>query len=486
MINKGEIIVQFPPWKKIMNEKFIPIIGDDSDILILYGGRGAGKSKAVAIKLIFQCLTLPHFRCLMVRNTANTIQNSCWKNIQDTVNELGLQNIFEFIQSPLSIRCYNGNTFIAAGCDDPGKIKSVAEVSHLWIEEDIIKEDDYIVISSSIRTRKVKTQVIISINPEVTETNYQENWLYKRFFSKRPNEKDFKDTVNVKLGDKEIDLKYTIHFSTYKDNRFLTDNYKALLEDYKNTNPYRYQIYTLGEWGNKESGDLFYPSFNRAKHCENVKYNPERALHITLDFNNHPGNACSVWQIDGKNLVCLESFFAKSDIGNTKELANILKTKYHTHESGMYIYGDASSKHEDTRSEKGWNDYKLIEKELREKFHPKFRIPSKNPPIELRGQYINEIFAHNIDDINITIDFNSSALISDLENCKMDADRCKNKSTIKVNGITYQQWGHQLDAAEYLIIELFSKQFSAYQKGKKYGENNEPNYWTESRDEMSY
>ena len=37
--------------------------------------------------------------------------------------------------------------------------------------------------------------------------------------------------------------------STYKDNKFLDDDYKELLESYKDTDPYYYDVYCLGNWG---------------------------------------------------------------------------------------------------------------------------------------------------------------------------------------------------------------------------------------------
>ena len=37
--------------------------------------------------------------------------------------------------------------------------------------------------------------------------------------------------------------------STYKDNRFLDEDYKRTLEGYRDTDPYYYGVYCLGEWG---------------------------------------------------------------------------------------------------------------------------------------------------------------------------------------------------------------------------------------------
>jgi phage terminase large subunit len=67
--------------------------------------------------------------------------------------------------------------------------------------------------------------MIISFNP--IDINH---WLKKEFFDvKKPNS-------------------ITLH-STYKDNKFLDDAAIGVLEAFKETDPYFYQVYALGEWG---------------------------------------------------------------------------------------------------------------------------------------------------------------------------------------------------------------------------------------------
>ena len=149
----------------------------------------------------------------MVRKYYNSIYGSCYQNLKDVITDLGLTELFDFTTSPLRItNKINGNFFIGLGCDDVSKIKSVSDISRLWIEEDIIDFDSFNVIASSIRTEKAKVQILMSINPEVDEANYEDNWMFKMFFKNRyPKELSFRDYFNVKLFDKEIKLDYTVH-----------------------------------------------------------------------------------------------------------------------------------------------------------------------------------------------------------------------------------------------------------------------------------
>ena len=475
-------------WKGIANERFLPLVNDTSRYLLLYGGRGSSKSDFVSKLIIFKMLNDSNFLGMLIRNTFNTIKDSSYATIVKSITEMGLSEVFTCTSSPLEIKCQNGAKLLCRGMDEVSKIKSVNANFIHW-EEDIPKtEGEWISVSSGLRSPYSKVQEVFTLNPEC-DIDYEDFWFYQKFFKNNAGEKSFKSFFEVQRGKRKVQLDFTVHHSTYKDNKYLTEDYKAGLESIKLSNSYYWQVYGLGEWGRKDTGGLFYPTFNRVKNVVSNTvgfYNPERALHIALDFNNNPGNACSVWQISGKTATCLESFFAKSDLGNTKELCNLLKSKYFTHESGMFIYGDASSKHEDTRSEAGWNDYKLIDKELKEKFHPTFLIPSKNPPVELRGQFIGEVFSHNFNGLEILISENAKDLIADLQNCKVDADRCKLKSVIKKDGVSYQQWGHQLDCFEYLFIKVFEKEFNAYKRGKIYDPDKINEAYFFGRDSMKY
>ena len=111
--------------------------------------------------------------------------------------QLGLQELFEFKLQPLEIHCINGNCFLARGCDDTQKIKSVKDPTGAWWEEDIPSEADFITVTTSIRTTKAAyLQETFTINPE-TEGNYQDHWFWKRFF-KGHNELSYRSVTLMK------------------------------------------------------------------------------------------------------------------------------------------------------------------------------------------------------------------------------------------------------------------------------------------------
>jgi phage terminase large subunit len=459
--------INWPPWAKVVNERFIPLIGNKDRYLLLWGGRGSSKSVFAAKKLIFRCLTEKYFRFILIRKQYNSIKDSQYQTLKDIIYELNLQELFEFKISPLEITCINGNKFLARGCDDTTKLKSIKDPTGAWYEEDIIEEKDFITITTSIRTSKADyLQEIFTFNPEV-EGDYQQNWFWKRFFEGK-NDVNFSSTATIEIGpDKQIELSYTSHHSTYKDNRWIPNEFIAFLRSMKETNPYYYTIYCLGRWGNKTTSGQFYKLFEYAKNgLDKPVYNHGEPLHISFDFNVNPYITCTVWQITGKRGIQIDEICLSTPSNTTKAACREFIRKYQGHVAGLFIYGDPAGMHEDTRSEKGFNDYVIIREELKQ-FRPTLRLTRQAPPVVMRGNFINTIFATGYDGVELFIGYNCTHSINDYLYCKEASDGTKAKEKVKNNetDVTYEKYGHTSDANDYLITTVFASEFSRYQKG---------------------
>lgn len=126
-----------------------------------------------------------------------------------------------------NIQRYNGNGYIVTQTDVE-KIKSITfangELTDIWIEEATETQEASInQLKVRLRGGKTKKQMVLSFNP----VNIQ-HWIKKHF-------------IDSKLA--------TVCFSTYKDNKFLTDDDRKALEDLKYTDVYTYEVYCLGKWG---------------------------------------------------------------------------------------------------------------------------------------------------------------------------------------------------------------------------------------------
>jgi phage terminase large subunit len=211
----------------IMNAWSHPILDDTSRYLVLYGGAGSGKSVAAAQKIIIRMLEEKGHKFLVVRKVANTLRNSVFSLLRGTVADWGLSELFKINKSDMDITCRNGNQIIFAGLDDVEKLKSIHGITGMWLEEaSEMLQEDFQQLDLRLRgqTRNYK-QIIISFNP-ISITH----WLKIVFFdSKKPNS--------------------TVVHTTYRDNMFIDDEYKATLESLKEQDPYYYTVYALGEWG---------------------------------------------------------------------------------------------------------------------------------------------------------------------------------------------------------------------------------------------
>ena len=228
MIN-NELVIEIP--KKAFNSNFLPYLNNDTRYLVFYGGAGSGKSYFIGERYIYKMLSNDKFNLLVVRNTGKSNRDSTFALFKQIITKWKLYKYFKINESDLRIKClFNNNEIIFAGLDDVEKLKSITftkgELTDIWIEEaSEILEADFKQLDVRLRGKGTKKQITISFNP--IDINH---WLKKRFF-------DIKDE-NV-----------TIFHSTYKDNDFLDEDYKNLLESYKDTDEYYYNVYCLGMWG---------------------------------------------------------------------------------------------------------------------------------------------------------------------------------------------------------------------------------------------
>ena len=439
--------------------------------LIEWGGRGSAKSDSIAKKLIMRCLRAKYFRYLLVRENYNTVKHSQWQTLKDISHDLGLESLFLFKETPLEITCVNGNKFIAVGCDNVAKIKSIKDPTGAWYEEDIPDEADWITITTSIRTGKAGyLQEVFTINPEV-EGAYEDNWFWKRFFANQPNV-NFRGKTVIEIDKQKIELAYTSHHSTYHHNRWIPPEFKAFLEGMRLTNPYYYTVYTLGHWGNKLAGSRAYKGFDRGKHTARLGYEPSEPLHVSVDFNIRPYITMTVWQVDFNNEMReafqIDEILGTDPLNNTKGLCRLFKEKYPGHEAGLFIYGDPAGRAESTRGEKGFNDFAILSQELKE-YHPKIRVASLAPPVVQRINWINEVFSSPTSH-NLSLLFNSSLnhTIMDYIYGKEAADGTKFKEKSKgEDGVAFERYHHITDANDYFLTYLFRKEFNNYLRGHR-------------------
>jgi len=450
------MIIEFP--EQYAPDSFHEVINQKSRYLILYGGRASGKSTSIAKRLIMRCMVEPFFRCLLTRKTANTIKDSQWQTIKDCVEDFGLSDYFRFTVSPLEIRCKNGNKFICRGQDEVGRIKSVRDITVVWWEEEIPTEKDFITVTSSLRTLKAPyIQEVFTINPEV-EGNYQDNWFYKKFFAGEPN-LSFTRTVTTQVKGKQVTNTAIIHHSNHWDNPFITDSYRAELEEYKNTNEHYYNVYTCGVWGTQKKEGLFYKKWVKSKHTGTVVYNNQTPLHFSFDFNVRPYITCTVWQMEGFRAWQIDEFCLKTPDNSTTALSEKVLAKYRNHAAGCFVYGDPSGGKHTTVSND--SDFDIIIRILAP-IRPTNRVLRSAPGVAIRGQWLNHVLLSN-SPIELLIGNNCINTIADYNNVQEAADGTKLKKKVTIDGgAPFEQYGHTSDANDYFLCKVFEENMKLF------------------------
>lgn len=464
----------------IDEDVFLPcyrhLLDSTANINFLWGGRDSGKSYFIAQKLLLDCMGSNYFRCILIKKTAESIKDSQWQVIKDIAHKWGVEGLFTFKVSPLEIICNNGNSFIARGCDKPEKLKSISNPSHAWYEEgNQLTEADYIVATTTLRSDDCPVREWFSFNPEAVD-DYEEFWLYKNYF-KLNIEKgaySFNGSHTMALPDwKTFTLSYTSTHTVYADNPNCSPDRIARHELLKQTNPYYYKVFTLGQWGRKQSGGEFYKCYSAAKHIGVAKYDPLLPIHLTFDFNVNPYMTCGVWQINGKRAGKIGEILLSHPRNTSLAVCSEFERLYPAHQAGLYLYGDPGGLKQSTDDqttvrvkERDYSEFNKIATTLK-KYRPDLRVPRAYPAVKLRGDFINTIFEAGFDGISIILDDSCKRSQAEYANLKEASDGTKHKEMYKdeITDVQCQKWGHISDADDYFITSAFPDEFYKYQSG---------------------
>ncbi len=201
---------------------------------VVKGGRASKKSTTAALWHVHHLMKHPESNLLVVRKTYASHKDSTYAQLKWAINRLGVSHLWEARLNPLEIRYKStGQKVLFRGLDDPMSITSITVergyLNYVWFEESyqITNPDDFDKIDMSIRgdTGGLPKQLTLTLNPWS-----EKHWIKKRFFD-TPQSNALALTTN------------------YLCNEFLGQDDIDLYEHMKQTNPRRYRIEGLGEWG---------------------------------------------------------------------------------------------------------------------------------------------------------------------------------------------------------------------------------------------
>lgn len=195
--------------------------------------------------------------------------------------------------SPISLTCKaNGNKIIFRGMNDDKqreKLKSITfqkgKLTDVWCEEATeLTQADLEIIDDRLRGQLPEGQfyqIRMTFNPV-----NKNHWIKKVFFD---------------IPDPNV----LTHHSTYMENRFVDEAYKARMERRKIVDPDGYQIYGLGEWG--EIGGLILHNWE-VKECSQ-NFNDYDDVAIGQDFGFNHANAILLLGIKDDDVYILKEVY---------------------------------------------------------------------------------------------------------------------------------------------------------------------------------
>lgn len=206
------------------------------------GSRASKKSTTTALNIIKRMMEYPLANTLVVRKTAVTLKDSCFTQLKWAIKQLNVEKHWKATLSPLEITYIpTGQKILFRGLDDWLKITSITVETGVlcwgWIEEayEVEDETEFNRLDESLRGELPEGYFIqwtITMNP--WDRNH---WIKARFF----------DTPSKLVLAKS---------TNYLCNEFLSADDLAMFEEMKRTDPERYKVAGLGEWGIAE-GQFF-------------------------------------------------------------------------------------------------------------------------------------------------------------------------------------------------------------------------------------
>lgn len=365
---------------KIFTRVFYQVRKAASRYVAVFGGAGSSKSYSVHQSELIN-IKDGNSDTLFIRKHGSDIRESCFKLLQTIIQDWGVGEYFRAVYSNdnRSITYLpNGNRIIFKGIDDPEKMKSIAGIKRIIIEEATqLTFADWLEIVR--RARGINDiQIILIFNP-ISENH----WIKKMLCD-----------PDGPYHDKTEVLKFTYH-----DNQFLTEDDIAELERLKTIDENQYRIYVRAEWGVEDKQKKFAWAFDKSKHVVDFvpaliqmhghPFDPSRAVWLSFDFNVDP-MSCTCFQHYASTVFAFKCF--KLNNSSTYELCDAIKA-YFPPGTVFMVTGDASGASRNAMAADGLHNYLIIKKKLRLQ-DQQLKVPSKNPGIKENRVLLNAILSN--------------------------------------------------------------------------------------------
>ena len=279
-----------------MNPGFREVDRSKKRYIVMKGSAGSGKSVDTAQNYILRLMADKGRNLVCIRKSDITNRDSTFAELTGAIYRMfgdKADKYWQITMSPLKITCKaNGNQIIFRGMNDDKqreKLKSITfqrgKLTDVWLEEATeLTQADLEIIDDRLRGELPEGQfyqIRMTFNPV-----NKNHWIKKVFFD---------------IPDENV----LTHHSTYLQNRFIDEAYRARMERRKIVDPEGYQIYGMGEWG--EIGGLILHNWEIKDISQNL--NDYDDIAIGQDFGFNHANAILLLGIKDDNIYIIDEIY---------------------------------------------------------------------------------------------------------------------------------------------------------------------------------
>ena len=231
-----------------ISEAYLPLFKADTRYTIVTGGRGSGKSFALACAVLLSTYD-DSFNTLYTRYTLTSADVSIIPEYTEKIDLLERADDFTIKRREV-VNNITGSTILFRGLktsskNQIAKLKSLNRIKTWILDEaqELVDESLFDTIDLSIREKDADNRVILVLNPDSIH-----HWIYRRFFVENGVSYDFNGVKgNV-----------TYVHTTYLDNiDNLDDGFIDIAESLREKNPEKWEHIFGGQWLLKKEGLIY-------------------------------------------------------------------------------------------------------------------------------------------------------------------------------------------------------------------------------------
>lgn len=267
-------------------------------VIVMVGGRNSGKSFFMEQLSVKNLNDKKDYKFLVVEDVETNIGEGVKNGIEQRFEEFGLDKFFGGTKVPPELtHKVTGNKVIFKGYHSEAQqkqVKSLNEITACWYEEgENITYKQFKALRMQLRGgAEEDRQLFITMNPIISD-----GYINQEFFQKQPDKvfeyfpdgrpKIFERHIKVEVGEEDetstVTLNCLIIVSTYKDNKYLSPEQKADIEELKQTDPDMYEM--LGEGKFIKPAGTYFKEFTHGVHVIEPFVLPDYwRRYITLDY----------------------------------------------------------------------------------------------------------------------------------------------------------------------------------------------------------